>query len=51
MPITVTITKVLDDFWISKEQAKEVSDSFIVDMCKDDLYEFSDGACWTVERS
>jgi hypothetical protein len=48
--ITVTISKTLDDGWITDEQAFGMSDSDIIDLVKEDLHEFADGACIAVDR-
>ncbi len=53
MPITVTISKTITDpadEWITDEQAKGLLDSVIIDLIKEDLYQFADGACWTVSH-
>ena len=49
--INVMISKTLDDVWITDEQASGMSDSDIIDMVNEDLYEFVDGACIAVERT
>lgn len=50
MPITVTVTKTLRlkeaEEWI----VAALSDGEIVNMVRDDLADFVDGAAWIVER-
>jgi hypothetical protein len=51
MPITVTISKTLDDIYATEEQLQEMSDSEIIELVKEDLTYFVDGASWTVDRT
>ena len=51
MPTTVTITKVLDDDWITDDQATEATDQDIVELVMEDLFEFADGAKFSVKRA
>ena len=48
--ITVTITKKLDSFWATDEQFAEMSDSEIIDLLMEDLWEVVDKATWTIQR-
>jgi hypothetical protein len=51
MPITITISKTLDDLYTTEEQFQEMSDSEIIELVKEDLTEFVDGAGWSVDRT
>lgn len=51
MKVTITITKTLDDSWATPEQLKEMSDADIIELAKEDTFDFLDGACWSVERT
>ena len=49
--VVVTVTKELDnDFWATPEQFAEMTDQDVVDLVKEDVIAFLDGACWTVDR-
>jgi hypothetical protein len=50
MLTTVTITKTLDDTWAEPGQLDALSDTEILSLVKEDIVEFVDGACWSVER-
>ena len=49
MKILVTVTKELDDLWLT-DMAEGMTDADIVDLVKEDLIAFVDGASFTVER-
>ena len=48
--ITITITKTLDDTWAEPGQLDALSDIEILSLVKEDIVEFVDGACWSVDR-
>jgi len=48
--ITITITKTLDDIWAKPGQLEALSDTEILSLVKEDIVEFVNGACWSVER-
>jgi hypothetical protein len=48
--VTVTITKVLDDFWMSEAEAREFSDDYIIELVHEDIHTLVEGAKFTVKR-
>lgn len=48
--ITIMITKTLDDTWAEPSQLDALTDTEILSLVKEDITEFVDGACWSVER-
>lgn len=50
MIVTVSVSKTLDDTWATSEQLAGLSDSEIVELIKEDLFEFVDGATVVVTR-
>jgi hypothetical protein len=51
MIVTVSISKTLDETWAMPEQFAGLSDSEIVELVKEDLFEFMDGSCVTITRT
>jgi len=48
--VTLTISKRLDEDWATEEQFDGMPDAEVAALVKEDLYEFADGADWTVTR-
>ena len=46
----ITITNILSDLWGSPEDLASMSDEEIVDLVREDVPEFLEGATWTVTR-
>ena len=50
MPLTVTVSNQLGEWWATDEQLAEMSDEEIVELIGEDTLAFLDGAVWAVER-
>lgn len=48
--MVVTIQKELDDFWATSEEFKKMSDGEIIELVKEDIWDFLNGATWVVSR-
>ncbi len=50
MPITITITKELDETWVDSESASHMTDQEIISLVQEDPIEFLDRSTITVTR-
>ena len=51
MKVFVTVTNEMEDFvWATEEQLAAMSDAQIVELIREDVTEFLEGASWTVTR-
>lgn len=50
MAIKVTVTVVLDDDWITDEDADDESDAYLKELCMEDPFEFLRGGKFKFER-
>jgi len=50
MKVRVIYEKVLEDFWASEEELRELTDDLIVELVKEDIASFLENDNWAVER-
>ena len=50
MKIVVTVTNELDELWADADQFEDMSDAQVVELIKEDVTSFMEGASWTVTR-
>ena len=50
MKIHVTVSNALDDLWADAEEFKDMTNEEIVELIKEDVISFLEGASWSVER-
>jgi hypothetical protein len=48
--IEVKVTKILEDWWISEEDAKELTDEEIVELIQEDISSFMENVDWKINR-
>ena len=48
--IRITITKVLDDEWATKEEFAQMSDTDIHELCWEDIGHVLEDSDWKIER-